>query len=190
MTMTIHWVDLHDDLTYDGSQLSHEWVLRHTGSDHAIVTFEGPCCVDKRFMVDFEDLKNGCRIQSDRMLHFVIKHKGFPLPFIVLAQRLFMTMIKELLEDFANLSVARRGDDLFIKEGKLSISVATAAENNSVGLIHAALNTTREGTPPEVRTASLSDLPVDVNIFKKRLVEMYTHEFNDIFHAAGKVRHV
>ena len=186
----MEWIDVKKELLYDGSQLSWEWITTFSRADNVIVSFTGPCDVDKRFMVDMEDLKQGCQIRSDKMLHFIIKHKDFSLPFIVFAQHLFVSLIKETLENDYHKQPRRSGDDLFFKENKLNISVATVADKESAGLIHTAINITSRGTPEDVKTSSLEDLGISPELFKSRIVNSYLQEWKDILHAAGKVKHL
>jgi uncharacterized protein len=186
----MRWIDIKKSVFYDGSQLSSRWVSGQSRSGHVVITFVGPCDVDRRFMVDLEDLKNKKSIRSDLMLHFIVRHSDVPLPFIVTCQRLFIAIVQDILEKTCGEKIAREGDDLFYMGGKLSISVATQSRDRKSGLFHAALNITSEGTPPEVRTASLDRMGITVPSLKKRVVLAYMAEWDSIKTAATKVRTV
>jgi hypothetical protein len=188
MNNNLEWIDIKKELSYNGSQLSCEWIKVLSQSDNIIVSFTGPCNVEKEFMVDMEDLNQGCLIKSDKMLHFIIKHRSFSLPFIVYAQRLFVSLIKEVLESSYKKPTRRSGDDLFFEGGKLNISVATFSEKENAGLIHTALNITSLGTPPDVETSSLEEMGINGEIIKSQIVNSYLEEWTDIFHAAKKVK--
>ena len=88
---------------------------------------------------------------------------------------------------YENVSV-RSGDDLFIGEKKLSVSIATKSITSS--LIHFGLNIDAEGAP--VNAADLlKDVGVtDVKEFAIEIMQKYSDEVEDICLAACKVRGV
>lgn len=184
------FINIDNDLFYNGSQLSDAWIRQYSQDDHIMLSFSGPCHVDEKYMVDLQDLKDKCSIMSERMLHFIIKHTSFPLPHIVFVQRLFIARIQNILMESFDQPVMRSGDDLFVHSGKLSISVATATQNNSAGLIHTALNITNQGTPPDVHTASLDELKISPAQIKALIVERTLAEWDDILAASQKVKYV
>lgn len=177
-----------EPLGYDGSQLSSLWAYRrfHIMGD-SIVAFRGPCKVGLDKMVDLEDVLVGDTIYSPEMLHFIIEHFDLDLEKTVLRQRLFMAMIKEDLEEVHGSSLIRRGDDLFWREKKLSVSIATLSPVST--MIHVGLNLRTEGTP--VPTASLEQVgEKDPEGFARRLMSQYAAEAADIYLARCKVRGV
>lgn len=174
-------------VAYDGSQLRSHWILAETGIvGDAIVGFRGPCNVRLDEMADLADL-DGPGIRADDMVHFV--WESFREPELLLAvhrQRLLSAQAAELLLALvpAGTPVTRSGDDLFVGDGKLSISIATVSPVSS--LVHFALNATQGGAP--VRTAALVDLDVDPVAFGHRLLEMVAAEQASIQDARAKVR--
>ena len=186
----IEWINISDELLYDGSQLSYDWVTSHSDSPNSIISFSGPCDIKKKFMVDLEDLKNDCLIQSDNMLHFIIKHNSFSFPHIVFMQRLFISIIKEVLENMCPVTFLRSGDDIYVNSNKLNISVATIDKKETSGLVHAAVNITSHGTPSDIDTISLDELNISAGSLRDAVVNKYTDEWKDILYSAKKVKHV
>ncbi|MHB8157041.1 MAG: DUF366 family protein, partial [Desulfocucumaceae bacterium] len=112
-------------LEYTGHQLASLWAYRSFGlQGDSIVCFRGPCSVSPTEMVDVEDVLGGSSIYGPDMLHFIVEHFGEKLEKGVLRQRLLMAIIKD---ELAWPGVIRKGDDLYIGDGKLSISIATSS---------------------------------------------------------------
>ena len=78
------------------------------------------------------------------------------------------------------------GVDLFVREGKLSVSVATRSPRGA--LLHFGVNVETEGTP--VRAAGLRDLRLPPREYLAALGRLYADELASAAHAAGKVRPV
>ena len=110
-------------LDYDGTQIRSLWAYREFGiQGDSIVAFIGGCEIPVDNIVDLEDVRAKSRIASPRMLHFIEEHFDLDLEKAVLRQRLLAVLACDALGGRA----ARRGDDLFAGERKLSISIATA----------------------------------------------------------------
>ena len=92
------------------------------------------------------------------------------------------------LEEEMGLDIQRNGDDLFLGQGKLSVSIATCSASSMK--IHFGINLTTAGTPDEVNTACLRDwikgldkktaLQIAEKIFKSYKMELNSIE-EDIF---------
>lgn len=182
--MIAHWIDR--VVPYDGSQLRAHWILAQTKiAGDAIVAFRGPCKVSDAEMADLADL-DGPGIAADDMVHFV--WESFTETGLLLAvhrQRLLSATALELLRELAPSSALRRdGDDLFLGDGKLSISIATASPVSS--LIHFAVNARLGGAP--VRIASLEELRVDGRAFAEALLSRVVSEQHSMVVARSKVR--
>jgi len=80
--------------------------------------------------------------------------------------------------------IRRDGDDIFVGEGKLSISIATVTPVSA--LIHFAVNVSNKGTP--VKTASLEDLGLDAREFAKEVMSRVVREVESMETATVKVR--
>ncbi|MCL6477783.1 MAG: DUF366 family protein [Peptococcaceae bacterium] len=174
-------------ITYTGHQLSSLWAYRSFGlQGDSIVCFRGPCRIDPSEMVDVEDVLGGAKIYGPDMLHFIVEHFGEQLEKGVLRQRILMAIIKDVL---GRPQMVRRGDDLYLGERKLSISIATASPVSV--MIHAALNVVSEGTP--VKTVGLFDLGYsedDILDFGRKVCTLYGEEMSSVRLACCKVRGV
>ena len=85
------------NIKYIGSQLRPHWIYEnfHILGD-AIVAFIGEVDVKLDEMVDIEDVINNEPIYSKCMLNFIIEQYDISLTAMVLAQRLFISIIKDL----------------------------------------------------------------------------------------------
>lgn len=179
---------LKDEIFYDGSQLSSHWIYNNFSMNYdSAVSFVGGCNVQKH-MVDLEDIQNNDFISSDKMLHFIVEIFAKD---IVFSSTFQMVLIGEVFNEiFKRLSanqkqfLSRTGDDIFYKDGKLSISIATVSTLSS--LIHIALNITNEGTP--IKTASLEDLQIlDTENFAKSVLKSFNEIYEKILLSTAKV---
>jgi hypothetical protein len=178
------WIDR--AIAYDGSQLSAHWILSETGIvGDALVAFRGPCKVLRDEIADLADI-DGPGIAANDMVHFVwesFSDTGLMLG--VHRQRLLSATALEVLRAMSPDVAARRdGDDLFLGDGKLSISIATVTPVSC--LIHFAVNASHGGAP--VRIAALSDLRVDARAFAENLLAQVASEQASIAEARCKVR--
>ncbi len=176
------------DIKYIGSQLAPHWIYKNFNiQGDAIVAFCGECEVKLTEMVDIEDVINNEPIYSKYMLSFISEQFGINLVEGVLRQRLLVTCIKEALER-RGVVVVRNGDDLFINNKKLSVSIATKSITSV--LIHTGLNILSENAPIPV-SALKSDLGIDdIKEFAIEIMEKYSEEILDIIQASTKVRGV
>ena len=172
---------------YDGSQLRAHWILRSFKIvGDALVAWRGPCRVSLPEMADLADL-DGPGIAGDDMLHFVMERfDDGDLERAVLRQRLFAACAHALVKELAPAGsrVVRKGDDILVDEGKLSISIATKTACST--MLHFALNVTRAGTP--VPTAALLDLRIEPRRFAERLLAEFVEEEASMLDARCKVR--
>jgi hypothetical protein len=180
-----------ENLAYDGSQLSPLWAFKQMGvQGDSIVAFRGSCRVVGEAMVDIADLKSGAFIFSQDMLHFIAEHFENSLEKAVLRQRLLVALTKEVLESgHVKIPLFRRGDDLFAKTAKLSVSIATITPVST--MIHLGLNLTAYGAP--VEAVGLRDLGVpEEGVFDVagQILNAYTTEMEGVNLARCKVRGV
>lgn len=174
---------------YDGSQLRSlyaymNWEL----AGDSLIAWRGPCEVKPEHMVDGEDRRAEAIIRGGDMVHFVIEKFDCSLLAAVGLQRLFATVVRDGLVGLAKNQEAatqlrRHGDDLFLEERKLSISIATVSPVSA--LIHFAVNVTNENTP--VPTLSLHDLGVDPEPFGRWVLEQFGREVDSMIEATQKV---
>lgn len=177
-----------DEIKYIGSQLAPHWIYKNFKiQGDAIVAFCGECEVKLTEMVDIEDVINNEPIYSKYMLSFITEQFNVDLIEGVLRQRLLMSIIKEALEK-RGFVVRRNGDDLFVNDRKLSVSIATKSMTSV--LIHTGINILSEGAPIPVSGLE-SDLGIkDIKDFANVVMKTYSDELEDIVLASTKVRGV
>lgn len=180
---------LKDPILYDGSQIEPMWALKNFNiKGSSLISWVGPMNLEKEEIIDYEDV--GLDIKSDEMLHLMVEHfdcQPADLRLCYHRQRLLVTIIKDILEEMG-LDIQRNGDDLFLGQGKLSVSIATCSASSMK--IHFGINLTTAGTPDEVNTACLRDwikgldkktaLQIAEKIFKSYKMELNSIE-EDIF---------
>jgi hypothetical protein len=176
------------EVGYTGRELRPGWIEERFGLEgSAVVAFVGSCDVSGDDLVDLEDYVLGNVVKGDRMLHFIAEIENVKLPHIVFVQRLLCAIAAGAVDRAAGAFVVdRRGDDLYVGEGKLSVSVATASETS--GLIHLGLNITAEGVP--VEAACLEDLGVDHRTLAETVISRFVYDIDSGLAAADKVRPV
>ena len=176
------------EVKYIGSQLAPHWIYKNFKiQGDAIVAFCGECEVKLTEMVDIEDVINNEPIYSKYMLSFITEQFNVELVEGVFRQRLLMCCIKEALEK-RGFVVCRSGDDLFVNDRKLSVSIATKSMTSV--LIHTGINILSEGAPIPV-SGLKSDLGIDdVKEFALEVMKNYSEELKDIVLASTKVRGV
>ena len=176
------------EIKYIGSQLAPQWIYKNFKiQGDAIVAFCGECEVKLTEMVDIEDVINNEPIYSKYMLSFITEQFNVNLVEGVFRQRLLICCIKEALEK-RGFKVRRSGDDLFVNDKKMSVSIATKSLTSI--LIHTGVNILSEGAPISV-SALKSDLGIeDIKEFAIEIMKNYSEEIDDIVLASTKVRGV
>lgn len=171
-------------IDYDGSQLKALYsYVNHRIHGDSIVSFSGACDVTLEHMVDAEDFVESAKIKSDKMLHFIIEIFNHNLTTAVSLQRLLVSQAQHLLHE-SGQNLRRDGDDLFLADKKLSVSIASRSAVSA--MIHLGINIGNEGTP--VPTCSLSDLGIEPKSFSLELMKRFSSEYDSIIAATQKVR--
>lgn len=173
------------EIAYDGTQLRSHWIYETFGlKGNAIVSFMGECHVDLNHLVDLEDVALKKPIFSEKMLHWIVEYFEPDLEKMVLRQRLLVSQIQqEFLERIPDFRIIRKGDDLFLKEFKLTVSIATASPVSV--LIHTGVNISSLKTP--VPTKGLDDFGIDASDFAKRIIHRFVEEMEGVLWARAKV---
>lgn len=188
MKMKTKW--LKQTEKYDGTQLRSLYAyLGHKILGDSAVAWRGACEVTFDHMVDGEDLLDRSAICGSDMVHFIVEVFDHKLMTGVLLQRLFATIVRDVLYKMSpvrNLRILREGDDLYWKGRKLSISIATSSPVST--MVHFAVNVSTKGTP--VETAGLEDLRIHPQKFALRALEILKNEFETSLEATRKVRPV
>lgn len=188
--MQTHFIE--EKYAYDGTQLRSLYAyLDHGILGPSIVSWQGACSISFDHMVDGEDLLAKAVIAGDEMLHFIIEVFDRDLFSGVLLQRLFASIARDYLKSQAGdvlggQDLTRDGDDIFLGDRKLSISIATRSPVSV--MVHFAMNVTNKGTP--VKTLSLEDLKLSPRRVSEDLMNIFKNEYASIVAATQKVRPV
>ena len=177
------------EICYTGKELAPHWIYKnHNIQGDAIVSFIGEGNVKLTEMADLSDVISNSPIYSKKMLHFIVEHFNIQLIEGVLRQRFLVAITREILlkKGISPVLLSRSGDDLFYKDGKLSVSIA-AKSVNSV-LIHMGLNIDSSGAP--VKAAGLE---TDLNFenfaeLSENIMSSYVSECDEIIKASCKVK--
>ena len=150
---------------YDGSQINPSWAFQEFGIyGSSIVTWIGPVNITPDNLKDFADV--GLEIKSNHMVNFICEFFDQQPPNMRIAylrQRLLVMIFREILTEYG-VQTKREGDDIFVDNGKLSISIASVSLSSAK--IQFALNLEDKGTPDDVETIGLFDIRVnDKQIF-------------------------
>jgi hypothetical protein len=203
---------IENEFAYDGSQLRSLFAyLGHGVQGTSIVSWIGACDISNDHMIDGEDLLAGETIAGSRMVHFIIERFETQLFGAVALQRLMASIVLDLIRErvahalpgavdaagakapatdagahaaLIATDLRRDGDDIYIGDGKLSISIATVTPVSA--LIHFAVNVSNKGTP--VKTASLEDVGLDARAFAEEVMKRVVREVDSIETATVKVR--
>ena len=176
-----------EELAY--TELYSHFAYRNFGvTGDSIVSFVGPCDVSGDDLVDLADQAAGTYIKAAKMLHFVVEHFATDLLTAVRHQRLLCAILYEYLNSRSYTPGLRRdGDDIYLGEAKLTVSIATVSPVSA--LIHLGVNIDAAGAP--VKTADLSMFKnVTPEEVAASMMERYTDEVEGIHAAAAKVRPV
>lgn len=142
---------------YDGSQINPSWAFQEFGIyGSSVVTWVGPVNIIPDNLKDFADV--GLEIKSSFMANFICEFFDQQPPNMRIAylrQRLLVMIFSEILTE-KGIRTRREGDDIFVEDRKLSISIASVSLSSSK--IHFALNLKDEGTPDDVETIGLYDI--------------------------------
>ena len=188
MSPLVTAVRLEPRLAYDGTQLRAHFLRAQFGlRGDAAAVFRGPCSVVGDHLVDLADRERGLFIRSLDMLHLIVERFDRDLVRAVLVQRLIAGIVAEILRDRGVADrILRRGDDVYVGEGKLTVSIATVSPVST--LVHFGINVDDRETP--VRAAGLAPLRCDPEAFAKDLTDRLSGEILGIDDAVTKVRAV
>ena len=158
MTITHKHVD--EIFEYDGSQINPSWAFQEFGIyGSSIITWIGPVNITPDNLKDFADV--GLEIKSNYMVNFICEffdQQPTNMRVAYLRQRLLVMIFREILTEYGILT-KREGDDIFVENKKLSISIASVSLSSAK--IHFALNMEDKGTPDDVETIGLFDIKVN-----------------------------
>ncbi len=169
---------------YDGTQLRPHFLRSRFGvRSDAAVAFRGEANVRGSSLVDLADRERGLFIYSRDMLHVIVERFDRDLTRAVLIQRLLTGLLADRIRAGGVSDVRRRGDDVFVADRKLNVSIATVSPVSM--LIHLGVNIDSTGTP--VPAIGLEDLKLDVRTFADGLLADLDRELESIADAISKV---
>lgn len=152
MKMINHFVE--ENTCYDGNQIQPLWALDQLGiKGSSIVSWMGSMEIEPSKIIDVEDV--GLEIKSSEMIHFIVEHFDCQPTNIKLCyhrQRILVMILKDELAQWG-VQCTRSGDDLFVGDGKLTVSIATISATSMK--IHLGINITSKGTPEDVETIGI-----------------------------------
>lgn len=121
------WMFVDSELEYDGSQIKPLWAYCEAGiKEDSIISFIGSCNIQSNARADAEDIVLQEKVYSPKMLHFIVEHfDEVSLRLTCMRQRFLTRLIKDLIDEECKTS--RKGDDLFWKGKKLTISTVTVS---------------------------------------------------------------
>lgn len=173
------------DLSYDGTQLRPHWIYDEFSIlGDALVSFVGAADVAIDHMVDLEDVRRQAPIYSPSMLHFIGEWFEDSLEMGILRQQLLCCELYEVLLEKGIPQLARRGNDLFYDDRKLSVSIATRSPVSV--LVHLAINIDTDGTP--LPTAGLAELGLSPVTIGRAVLERFRADMQWMRIARVKVR--
>lgn len=172
---------------YTGPELRPHFLLTELGlKGSGIGAFIGPCRVETEHLVDWEDRLAQDRIEARRMVHFIGEFFGISLREGVLIQRLFMAVLLDTLKEKLGDRIRRSGDDLFVGDEKLSVSIVTASPVSL--LLHTGINIDPAGAP--VPAIGLEKLGIRPEEWVPQALERFSEEWKGMEWACVKVRPV
>ncbi|MFH1613438.1 MAG: DUF366 family protein [bacterium] len=172
-------------IKYTGAELHSLWIYEKFNLlGDSIVAFSGECEIDFEKMIDLEDVLAKEKITSTNMLHFIIEHFERNLEKAILRQYLSMAILKDILQNKVNEKIIRKGNNLYEKDKKITVSIATLSPVSS--LIHIGINIDSKNTP--ILTKGLEDYNIDWQIVAKEFLDEYIKNYEEIKRAKCKVR--
>lgn len=174
-------------LNYTGRELSPHFILEHYSlHGSALVAARGGCDVPTAHLVDWEDRLANDRIGAGEMLHFLGEFFERPLREGVWIQRQLVALAGEILRNSWHCPVVRTGDDLWVADRKLTVSIVAPTLASCV--LHLGMNIDPSGAP--VPAIGLAELKVDPERFAHQLLEAFQEEWSSVVAATHKVRGV
>ncbi|MCM2323241.1 MAG: DUF366 family protein [Oligoflexia bacterium] len=177
---------------YTGVELRPHFLLSELGlKGSGIGAFIGPCRVSTEHLVDWEDRLAADRIEARWMVHFIGEFFGTPaLREGVLLQRLLMAIlcdeVNARLLTVGASRCRREGDDLFVGDRKLSVSIVTASPVSL--LLHIGINIDPAGAP--VPALGLGELGILPDEWVPAVLGRMEEELRSVEWACAKVRPV
>ena len=152
---------IEEPVFYDGSQIEPLWGYKRCGIlGDCVIVFRGGMDVSEECMKDCEDIRGKSKITGDDVLHLIVERFDSPGNMFIsyLLQRLLVISGQAVLNMYG-IETTRSGDDLYIADEKLTVSIATASITSEK--MHLGINVTTSGTPKGVAITSLTSLGIE-----------------------------
>lgn len=174
-------------IKYNGSQMQSLWAYKNfCVQGDSIIVFRGECDISSEHIIDMSEIISGSKIYSRDMLHFIIEHFDTDIERILLRQRLFASIVYDVLHEFSRYDFKRNCDNIYYRDAKATISVATVTPVSSK--IHFGINIDSHGTP--IKTKGLKDFHISPFNFAKKVIMKYDAELASILNDRTKIRGV
>ena len=182
---------IEEPVFYDGSQIEPLWGYKNYGAlGDCIVVFRGGMDVSEERMKDCEDIRGKNTITGDDDLHLIVERFDSPGNMFIsyLLQRLLVISAQAVLNMYG-IETTRSGDDLYIADEKLTVSIATASITSEK--MHLGINVTTSGTPKGVAITSLTSFGIEPDeslSIGSDIAEMFSRETLGILKDVVKTR--
>ena len=187
--MEIILEDFNKKIFYDGTQIEPLWTLNKYGiSGNSIVIFRGSMKITKDEMIDVKDIVRerdlaDILISGDDCIHYIIEmFDDQPANLKIAYHRLHLSayIVQRKIEQLLNTSLQKKGTDLFYKEKKLNVAIATSSSNSSK--IHFGINIVSTGVPKHVKAIGLIEIQKEIKLEKlaKSIAEEFKSEITEI----------
>jgi len=176
---------------YDGSQIEPLWGYKHFGAlGDCIIVFRGGMDISEERMKDCEDIRGKSKITGDDVLHLIVERFDSPGNMFIsyLLQRLLVSSAQAVLNMYG-IETTRSGDDLYVADEKLTVSIATASI--ACEKMHLGINVTTSGTPKGVAITSLTSLGIEPDeslSIGRDIADMFAREVLGILKDVVKTR--
>jgi hypothetical protein len=189
--------DLSNQNTYDGSQLASRYTTEKYGIfGETILIFRGGMKLSPEEMVDIKDIVreshlNEILISSDDSLHFIVEEFDVQPPNIEIEYYRLQILTQITIEILQNkgIEIRRKGTDMYIKNRKLNVAIATTGISSSK--IHLGINIANTGFPSHVDAIGLLELGIsldDIEELALEIAEKYSNEISKIKEDVSKTR--
>jgi hypothetical protein len=169
--MEIIFHDFANKESYDGTQIHPLWALdKFEVMGDTIVIFRGSMSIPKEEMIDVKDIVRERElaeilISGDDCIHFIIEmFDDQPANLKVAYHRLHLLsyIVQRVVEKELKITLEKVGTDLYYKERKLNVGIATCSNNSSK--IHFGINIVSSGVPEYVKAIGLEDIDKNVKL--------------------------
>jgi hypothetical protein len=167
---------------YDGTQIAPLWALDKYGiSGNSMIVFRGSMKVAQNEMIDVKDIVRerdlaDILISGDDCIHFIVEmFDDQPANLKIAYHRLHIMafIVQRIIENKLNIQLEKKGTDLFYKNKKLNVAIATSS--NSSMKIHFGINITSKGVPKHVNAVGLKDIQDKIDF--EKIAETIATEF-------------